>query len=398
MRNALTIFKKEMRRFFTDPRMLLALFLPGILIFILYSVMGRLINTAITEDHIENTTYRLAYTDNSGSDNPLVLASYQAYLGSSDEEKTNKAEFTAVPVSSTAETKTKVKSGEIDVFLVFSDDFENKVHVQGENPLNTYLYIYYNGSAKGATHAYSTILSISNTVYKNYVINIDQKGSAIVANLADTDYNGSRLLSILIPMLTVSILFSSVMAICPDAIAGEKERGTLSSLLLTPVKRGEIALGKISALTLTAILSGAVTFGGLMGGLPSLMEGIKVNVYPSTIALMGLLIVTSLILLVSLGTLISALAKTSKECTGWLAPFVGVAMAAGLLPLAINVNSVGWAFVPILNVTVAMNVLLSSGSISSLFMGITISVNLILTSLFILSVASLFRSERFMIK
>ena len=35
MKNVMTIFKKEMRRFFTDKRMLLALFMPGLLILVL---------------------------------------------------------------------------------------------------------------------------------------------------------------------------------------------------------------------------------------------------------------------------------------------------------------------------------------------------------------------------
>src|SRR5690554_594131 len=40
MRNLWTIIKKELRRFFTDRRMLISLLLPGIMIFILYSIMG----------------------------------------------------------------------------------------------------------------------------------------------------------------------------------------------------------------------------------------------------------------------------------------------------------------------------------------------------------------------
>ena len=34
------ILKKELKRFFTDYRMLIGIILPGILIFLLYSVMG----------------------------------------------------------------------------------------------------------------------------------------------------------------------------------------------------------------------------------------------------------------------------------------------------------------------------------------------------------------------
>ena len=38
MKNILTILKKELRRFFTDSRMLLGIFLPGVMIFAIYTV------------------------------------------------------------------------------------------------------------------------------------------------------------------------------------------------------------------------------------------------------------------------------------------------------------------------------------------------------------------------
>ena len=40
MKNILTIMKKELRRFFSDRRLVLTALLPGILIYAIYSVMG----------------------------------------------------------------------------------------------------------------------------------------------------------------------------------------------------------------------------------------------------------------------------------------------------------------------------------------------------------------------
>ena len=40
MKNVLTIVKKEFSRFFKDRRMVITVFLPGILIYVLYSIMG----------------------------------------------------------------------------------------------------------------------------------------------------------------------------------------------------------------------------------------------------------------------------------------------------------------------------------------------------------------------
>ena len=48
MREIFVIVKKELKRFFTDKRMIMSLILPGVLIFVLYSVMGNFIGKAIT--------------------------------------------------------------------------------------------------------------------------------------------------------------------------------------------------------------------------------------------------------------------------------------------------------------------------------------------------------------
>lgn len=48
MREIFVIVKKELKRFFTDKRMIMSLILPGVLIFVLYSLMGNFIGKAIT--------------------------------------------------------------------------------------------------------------------------------------------------------------------------------------------------------------------------------------------------------------------------------------------------------------------------------------------------------------
>ena len=50
MKNLWTIIKKELKRFFTDKRMMMALLLPGILVFILYSIMGNVMNNVTGDD------------------------------------------------------------------------------------------------------------------------------------------------------------------------------------------------------------------------------------------------------------------------------------------------------------------------------------------------------------
>lgn len=398
MKNTLTIFKKEMRRIFTDKRMLLALFMPGLLILVLYSLMGRFMSSTVMDVSVQNSSYRIAYTDNSGAtDKPLIILSYDQYLASNEKEKTNTAVYTVIPAAETEQAKDSLKAGEYDVLIIFSDNFEVSIQGDATSPYDNYLFIYYNGEKASGTASYNAITNLADLCYKKYVINIDSSGKAITPNLGKSDYLGSKIISFILPMITLSMLFSTVMSICPDAIAGEKERGTLCSLLITPIKRSELALGKVLALAVTAALSGVVSFLGIMGGLPSMLSGLNISLGPAIIATLALLIITTLVLFVSIGTLVSTLAKTVKECSSYMAPLLVLLMASAFLPMLIKDGNLAFAFVPILNVSMCMSSLVGAHTVSTLFIAITAIMNLVLTGGLVALIASLFHKENIIV-
>ena len=334
MKNVLTVFKKEIRRYFTDRRMLMALFLPGILIFVIYTVVGRVFSTINLTGSITQTTYHIAYTDNSGAaTSPLIVQSFEAYLQQSEDEKTNSASYKVISVSNVETYKQEVAQGKYDVLVVFSDDFENKITVR-DGSFN-YIHIYYNGASSVGSHAYEVMLSLADNAYKNYFVNIGSDGKPITPNVGSSDFLGAKLMSVLLPMATMSLLFSSVVSICPDAVAGEKERGTLSAMLLTPIKRGELAVGKILAISVVSLASGITAFLGLALSLPNLMQGLNFTLTAGMVAFMGVLVVTTLLLFVSIGMVVSTFAKSVKECSSLMAPFMILAIGASFL-VAVN--------------------------------------------------------------
>ena len=54
MKNIITVLKKELRRFFTDYRMLLSICLPGVMIFLIYTVLGDVITEMAYEEKTED--------------------------------------------------------------------------------------------------------------------------------------------------------------------------------------------------------------------------------------------------------------------------------------------------------------------------------------------------------
>ena len=53
MKSILIIAKKELKRFFTDKRVLMGLILPGLLIFLIYTFMGNIINDKANEEYTD---------------------------------------------------------------------------------------------------------------------------------------------------------------------------------------------------------------------------------------------------------------------------------------------------------------------------------------------------------
>ena len=391
MRNVLTIFLKELKRVFTDKRMLISLFLPGVLIYFVYTVMGTVMTKVVTQSSTKDTNFQVAYTDNfnsSKADGQLPkLMTYvdEAMKVSKNNNTVTFKEFTTGELDS---YKEELRQGKYHLVVAFTDDFENKL---GDTTASNDVDLFYNGDSNASSDLYNYVSQIVSVAYTNYTVN---KNGAVTANVGEKDMMAMKIAAMIIPMVTISILFSTVLSLCPEAIAGEKERGTLASLLLTPIKRGEFVAGKILSLSTTAIASGIVSFTGLILSIPKLMGGFNITISPVDGLLLFLLVVTVLLLFVAIGVFISALANTVKEAAGYLSPIMIVFMLFGMAPSLFGFDQWYLSFVPILNVCVSINALLNGAENLLLFFGLTVASTIVYTGLLMFGVTKLFNKER----
>ena len=391
MRNVLTIFLKELKRVFTDRRMLISLFLPGVLIYIVYTVMGSVMTNVMTQSATKDTAFQVAYTDNfSSSKTDGQLPKMMTYVESTIKggKNNNTVEFKEFTTGELDAYKADLKAGKYHIVVAFTNDFENKL---GDNTAGNNINIFYNGNSSASSDLYSFVSQIVGVAYTNYTVNLNGQVSA---NVGDKDMMAMKIAAMIIPMVTISILFSTVMSLCPEAIAGEKERGTLASLLLTPIKRSEFVAGKILSLSTTAIASGIVSFTGLILSIPKLMGGFNITISPVDGILLFLLVVTVLLLFVAIGVFISALANTVKEAAGYLSPIMIVFMLFGMAPSLFGFDQWYLSFVPILNVCVSINALLNGAENLLLFFGLTVASTVLYTGLLMFGVTRLFNKER----
>jgi sodium transport system permease protein len=142
----------------------------------------------------------------------------------------------------------------------------------------------------------------------------------------------------LLPMLIVMFLFSGAMSIGPDSIAGEKERGTIATLLVTPVKRFEIAIGKVMSLSVISLMSATSSFVGIIFGLRNMMTaasdgeaGLDASIYGANDYLMIIAVLFATVLvIVGIISVISTYARTIKEASMLILPFYFVSIIIGV--------------------------------------------------------------------
>ncbi|MCS7236798.1 MAG: ABC transporter permease subunit [Thermoguttaceae bacterium] len=161
---------------------------------------------------------------------------------------------------------------------------------------------------------------------------------------------GAALWARLLPILL--IIWAATGAFYPaiDSCAGEKERGTLETLLVSPARRGEIVLGKLLAISLFSALTSIANVGSMMlSGWLFLEKLPQFGPPPFALApwlLLALLPVAVMFAAISLA--LSAQARSSREAQYYLMPVILITMPLVLLPTTPGVDiSLGTSLIPV---------------------------------------------------
>jgi sodium transport system permease protein len=199
-------------------------------------------------------------------------------------------------------------------------------------------------------------------------------------NVASEKKVGANLIGGVIPYIIIMLCFTGAMYPAMDLTAGEKERGTMETLLCSPVARGEIVLGKflmvltasIATMVLSlASMSATVVVGGSylaarMGG----ARAASAAAMPSgtglpTIDPVGVIGVFAVILPVAvlfaavLFT-VALFAKSYKEAQSYVAPMIFVVLLPAMIGMAPGIElNAKLALVPILNLSLLCKEMLS---------------------------------------
>ena len=386
MKNLLTVFKKELKRFLTDKRMLLTLLMPGLLIFIIYSLMGNFMGEMMTGGVEGETQTYMVHIENRPTEFEVFEAGMDIVVSQTED-------------FSEEEKKQRVADGSADLYIVYEENFYEKAlnyHQTGE------------GSAPQVEIYYNSTSTASQTMYSYYVACLDSFEQQL-SNVFDVNMGGGQydlasesdlmtyILGMILPMLLNVFLMTGCMAVASESMAGEKERGTIATLLVTPIKRSSLALGKVFALALVALISAASSFLGLIFSLPSLM-GLEFSVMPYNaldyLAILTIIVANVLLFTVIL-TIISTFAKSVKEAQGLSSPVMILVMVLSLTSSLIPLKGVTGYFIPLFNTVLCLTSVINQ-SFNLVGFLISIGVNAVVFALGVVILSKMFNSEKIM--
>jgi sodium transport system permease protein len=190
-------------------------------------------------------------------------------------------------------------------------------------------------------------------------------------NVAAPEKVGGNLLGGVIPYIIIFLSFVGALTPAIDVTAGEKERGTIETILASPVSRMELATGKFLMVltaslitTMMSLTSFAVSFSLPFFAAREMSRSgpnpLHFDLSASAMAAVFVLVLPLAVMFAAILLAIALHAKSYKEAQSYTHPLMMVillpAMAAMLPGLDLNL---GLAFVPILNVSLISKEVLS---------------------------------------
>lgn len=201
-----------------------------------------------------------------------------------------------------------------------------------------------------------------------------------------------------LPYLLIMMLMAGAAIVASDLVAGEKERKTLETLLVSSAHRNELVLGKYLTVITFALLNVVINLFSLYFSMRYMLSQSGLETAGITFPLKGFVIL--LLAITPLATLfaaimlsISTFSRNMKEARSYEAPMLYVAMFAGMITFfpAIEINN-GMALIPVVNIALFFKaVVMNEYQLTHLFL--IIASTLILDVIAIFVSVKLFNSE-----
>ena len=385
MKMSYIIFRKELLDTIRDRRTIISMIVvPLLLIPLLITISSRMFISQTVEAREKILTVGLLTHGNAPDLRSMLLADDRIQL---------KENITA------DSARYLIEADHMDAFIEIEPDFDS--HIANLNTGTITLYFKSTGDRsieKGRVLRYIEKFERELLADRLHSLHLDESIVRTVdireRNLATARDIMADVIGGLLPYMFIIFCFMGGMYPAIDLAAGEKERGTLETLLTSPASRFEILMGKFGVVALAGILTAILGIVGLYIGFTQVKE------IPTELVrtILGLLEPQSIILLLSLlfpltiffaSVLLSLsiYAKSYKEAQSIISPMMIVVIVPaflGMLP-GVTLNTTT-ALIPILNVSLMTKAIIAGTVTPGLL--ITVYLSLILFAGFGLVICS----------
>ena len=330
--NLWNILKKELRELFRDKKSLSMMLIIPIFIPLIMLGMSALFESQTEKDINEYNTIGFAYNLSEAEKNIAKEMDIKVVEGKEDE------------------LKEKYENGEINLYVTKD---ENKYTLNIDSSDNT---AYAQNLTEQYFNAYKSYLQqnylTQNGVDADSVLNIiTVEEKALEQDNYFADFIKNYAFLFVIMAITVSATYPAT-----DTTAGEKERGTLETLLTFPIKSKDIILGKFLGVTLSSIITGVISFILAIISLViaenmfSIYDGLDIMFTPLSIVMAFIIIVVYSFFISGLCISIASTCKTFKEAQSALTPLTFISLFPGMIAFMISITTTPLlSIVPFLN-------------------------------------------------
>ena len=374
--NLWNILKKELRELFRDKKSLAMMLVIPIFIPLLVVGMSALFEAQVSKDVSEYNKIGFAYE---------MTEAEKSIAEEMDIEVINGNE---------EELKEKYDNGEINLYITKQD---NKYIINTDGSDNStfassLMETYFNSYKQYLQQSYLQ----ENNISPDEVLNI----ITVEENVLEQDnyfanYIKNYAFLFIMMAITVSATYPAT-----DTTAGERERGTLETLLTFPIKSKDIIVGKFLGVTVSSIITGIISLALaiisliLTKNMFSIYEGIDIMYSPITILFAVIVIIAYSFFISGLCIAIASTSKTFKEAQSALTPLTFISFFPGMIAFMMGITTTPiLSIVPFLNFTLIFTDI-NNGTIDLLNIGLMTISTIIYISLVFTHIIKQYKSEK----
>ncbi|MCM1251537.1 MAG: ABC transporter permease [Clostridium sp.] len=355
-----TLMKKEILDVFRDKKTVIMMLVVPVILYPLIFIGAMLVTSAISSS-MDEQNYRIAVEAEDDGAFLHTLMEKNAEDGT-DKEEDNTYRMTIYDAAGDDSTDymTKLREEEIDAYVVGKMQ-DNKMRYD----------VYYLSSVANSSHAGSIVMDVleefKEEMTKNKIWQAGLHTSDILEpilyeeqDIATDEQSIGSIMGMVLPFMLIISLLMGTMYPAIDTTAGERERGTLETILTLPVTNKQLIISKFLTVAIIGMISAflnILSMGGIAYYIYQIMElETEVQSFDLTgfipAILVSILAVFVFSLFISAITMcVTSFAKSYKEANNYITPLMLVIMFTGYIGFIPNIElTQTMAMVPVANI------------------------------------------------